>query len=148
VTEISAARLNLDRVLLGLSARGLHDAFESIARQLADEVRVPFPATLQALREREMTLSTAWGGGVAVPHARLAGLTRSYVVFVRLASPIEFGAPDGCPVDLLVVVLSPIEEPAEHVRLLARLARRLREPSIVARLRSSRDESEIRGAFE
>jgi mannitol/fructose-specific phosphotransferase system IIA component (Ntr-type) len=41
-----------------------------------------------------------------------------------------------------------MEEPAEHVRLLARLARRLREPSLVARLRSSRDESEVRGAFE
>jgi PTS system nitrogen regulatory IIA component len=131
-----------------MSARGLHDAFESIARHVADEVRVPFAATLAALRERESTLSTAWGGGLAVPHARLAGLTRSYVVFARLASPIEFGAPDGCPVDLLVVVLSPMEEPAEHVRLLARLARRLREPSLVARLRSSRDESEVRGAFE
>ena len=148
MTEISAAPLHLDRVFLGMSARGLHDAFESIARRVADEMRVPFPATLAALRERESTLSTAWGGGVAVPHARLAGLTRSYVVFARLASPIEFGAPDGCPVDLLVVVLSPMEEPAEHVRLLARLARRLREPSIVARLRSSREESEVRGAFE
>ena len=131
-----------------MRARGLYDAFESIARHAADEARVPFFPALTALRERESTLSTAWGGGVAVPHARVAGLSRSYIAFARLLSPIEFGAPDGCPVDLLLVVLSPLEQPAEHVRLLARLARRLREPSIVARLRSAADETEVRRLLE
>ena len=146
--ETTTAPFRVDRVLLGLRSKGFHDAFEKIARALAENAKVPFATTLAALRERENTLSTSWGGGVAVPHARVRGLNRSFVVFARLASPIEFGAPDGCPVDLLVVLMSPAEEPGEHLRLLARLARRLRDASVVARLRDAADEAAVRAALE
>lgn len=146
--ETSAAPFRVDRVLLGLRSKGFHEAFEEVARALAAESGKPFATILASLREREQTLSTAWGGGVAVPHARVPGLSRSVVALARLASPIEFGAPDGCPVDLLVVLLSPAEEPGEHLRLLARLARRMRDASVVARLRAAADEAAVRAALE
>ena len=148
MTEISAAPLHVDRVLLGLRPEGFHDAFEEVARALAEASGAAPGPILAALRERESTHSTAWGGGIAVPHARVRGLSRSVVAVARLASPIEYGAPDGCPVDLLVVLLSPADEPGEHLRLLARLARRLRDSSVAAKLRAAADEAAVRSALD
>lgn len=119
-----------------------------VARPLTEGAGLALRPTLSALHERERVLSTGWGNGVAVPHARIAGLARSHVAFARLAPPIEYGAPDGRPVDLLVVVLSPETDPAEHVRFLGRLARRLRDAAVVRRLRDAADESDVRAAIE
>jgi PTS system nitrogen regulatory IIA component len=148
VAGIAAPSLHLDRIVLDLPAAGLREALESIARPLAEDAGIALQPTLRALYERERTLSTAWGNGVAVPHARIVGLTRAHVAFARLAHPIAYGASDGRPVDLLVLVLSPEAEPAEHVRFLGRLARRLRDAAVVRRLRAAVAESEVRAAIE
>jgi PTS system nitrogen regulatory IIA component len=148
VTGIAASALHLDRVFLDLSVAGFEEALETMARPLAEDAGVASAPTLSALHERERAHSTAWGSGIAVPHARIVGLPRPYVAFARLATPIECRASDRCPVDLLVLVLSPEAEPAEHVRLLGRLARRLREPAVVRRLRAAVGGSEVRAALE
>jgi PTS system nitrogen regulatory IIA component len=148
VTGISVPALHLDHVVLGLHAADFDEALDTIACALTADAGIALRPTLLALHERERTHSTAWGSGITVPHARIVGLARSYVALARLAAPIECRAADGCPVDLLLLVLSPEAEPAEHVRLLSRLARRLREPAIVRRLRAAADASELRAALE
>ena len=145
---VSTAALHLDRVLLDLAAGGFDEALEAIARPLVEDAGLALRPALTALHERERACSTAFGGGIAVPHARIAGLTRSHVAFARLAPPIAYGAPDGRPVDLLVLVLSPEADPAEHVRFLGRLARRLRDATVVRRLRGAKDESAVRAAID
>jgi PTS system nitrogen regulatory IIA component len=148
VPGLTAPALHLDHVVLDLPVAGFDDALETIARALTSDAGIALRPTLLALHERERAHSTAWGSGIAVPHARIIGLPRSYVALARLASPIECGASDKCPVDLLLLVLSPESEPAEHVRLLGRLARRLRDAEVVRRVRAAANESELRAAIE
>ena len=74
---------------------------------------------LEALLDREQEGSTGVGHGVAVPHARLTGLERMRAVFVRLEQPIEFGAVDDQPVDLMFALFAPAEQGSEHLRALA-----------------------------
>jgi PTS system nitrogen regulatory IIA component len=92
---------------------------------------------LDALLEREALGSTGVGYGVAVPHARVAGLTRLRGVFVRLEQPIEFQAVDDRPVDLIFALFAPPDAGAEHLRALARVSRVLRQADLREQLRQA-----------
>jgi PTS system nitrogen regulatory IIA component len=93
---------------------------------------------LDALLERESAGSTGVGHGVAVPHARLPGLDRMRAVFVRLDTPTPFEAVDDQPVDLLLALLAPENSGSEHLRALASVSRRLRQPELRQQLRQAR----------
>lgn len=98
------------------------------------------PAVVQAaLAERELEASTGVGDGVALPHARMAGLHRLHAAFIRLDAPVEFGSLDDQPVDLIGVLLIPAETSgAEHIQALAKFARLLRHPERRAQIRQAK----------
>ena len=93
---------------------------------------------LEALVEREAEGSTGVGHGVAVPHARLAGLGRMRAVFVRMEQPVAFDAVDDQPVDLMFALFAPPEAGSEHLRALSRVSRLLRRTEVRQRLRKAR----------
>ncbi len=93
---------------------------------------------LDALLAREAEASTGVGHGVALPHAHLSCLTRLRAVFVRLETPIEFGAVDDQPVDLVFALFAPLDAGSEHLRALARISRLLRRKSLLEQLRKAR----------
>ena len=61
-----------------------------------------------ALLKREELGSTGTAGGVALPHARLQGLTEPFGLLARLSRAIDFEAVDGKPVDIVLLVLLPL----------------------------------------
>lgn len=89
------------------------------------------------LLERERLGSTGLGGGIAIPHGKIAGLDRLHGIFARLASPIEFEAIDARPVDLMFVLLAPKEAGADHLTALSRVSRCLRDRALVEKLRAT-----------
>ena len=93
---------------------------------------------VEALVEREQAGSTGVGHGVAVPHARIEGLSRMRGIFLRLEHPIAFGAVDDQPVDLIFALLSPAQGGVEHLRSLARVSRVLRQGDLREQLRQAR----------
>jgi PTS system nitrogen regulatory IIA component len=93
---------------------------------------------------RELLGSTGVGHGVAVPHARLKGLERMRGVFVRLETPVDFGAVDEQPVDLIFALLAPADHPAEHLRALARVTRALRQADLREQLRQAHSSDAVR----
>jgi PTS system nitrogen regulatory IIA component len=96
-----------------------------------------------ALMERERKGSTGVGSGVAVPHARLEGLDRMRGLFVRLETPIDFGAIDDQPVDLMFVLLAPAGAETAHLQALARISRALRKPELREHLRQARTQDAL-----
>ena len=97
------------------------------------------PAGVQgALVEREQLGSTGFGHGVAIPHAKIEGLTQIYSLFARLAEPIDYKAIDGQAVDLVFLLLSPPGAGAEHLKALARISRVTRDAATLDRLRGAR----------
>ncbi|MCI1141963.1 PTS sugar transporter subunit IIA [Sphingomonas sp. WKB10] len=93
--------------------------------------------TAELLAAREKIGSTGFGGGVAIPHARLPDLSAVTGVFMRLAQPIEFDAVDDLPVDLVFMLLSPVDAGADHLKALARVSRRLRDRTFLTKLRGA-----------
>ena len=91
-------------------------------------------AIADRLLDRERLGSTGFGHGVALPHARVDGLPGIMGAFGRLAEPVEYGAVDDLPVDLVFVLLSPVDAGADHLKALARVSRSLREARFLAKL--------------
>ena len=107
------------------------------------------PASLigERVREREALGPTGFGQGAAIPHARIAGLAGVVAVAARLTEPVDYGALDGAPVDIAVLLLSPEGAGADHLKALARISRALRDPAVLARARAAGDAENVRLAF-
>ncbi len=96
-------------------------------------------AVLEALMEREALGPTGVGHGVALPHARLAGLNEVRGAFVLLEKPIEFEAVDRQPVDLVFALFAPEDTGVDHLKALALVSRSLRSETLCTKLRSNHD---------
>jgi len=120
-----------------VSASSKRQALTVIAEIAARSFGLKTADVLDGLVEREAAGSTGVGHGVAVPHARLAGLKRLRGVFIRLEQPVEFKAVDDRPVDLIFALFAPPEAGGEHLRALARVSRLLRQSDLREQLRQA-----------
>lgn len=94
---------------------------------------------VDALQERESLGPTGVGHGVALPHARLEGLTEVVGAFLRLEKPLDFEAVDRQPVDLVFALFAPMDSGVDHLKALALVSRTMRDPAICAKLRANDD---------
>lgn len=88
--------------------------------------------------KREALGGTGVGEGVAVPHARIKGLTKSVGVFALLEKAVDFEGPDNIAADLVFLILSPEDSGASHLKALAKVTRIMREPQNRSSLRAAR----------
>lgn len=112
--------------------------FQGLAGLAAGLVGGDAAEILECLCAREKTGVTGYGGGVAIPHCRHAGLDRVRGAFVRLAEPVDYGAVDGIAVDLVFLLLSPTTTGPDHLKALAAVSRLLRDPETAKKLRGAR----------
>lgn len=129
--------LSGDAILERVAAASKKALFVQLAAAASTAYGLDAAAVVEALSAREKLGSTGFGGGVATPHGKLAGLPRVVAVFARLAQPIDFAAVDDLPVDIVMLLLSPPDAGAEHLKALARVSRALRDPAFVAKLRGA-----------
>lgn len=92
---------------------------------------------LDRLLERESLGPTGVGHGVALPHARLAGLESVLGLFILLEKPLEYEAVDRQPVDIVFALFAPEESGVEHLKALALVSRTLRDNDFCAKLRAN-----------
>lgn len=100
---------------------------------------LPSADVVEALLERESLGPTGVGHGVALPHARLSGLTEMSAAFILLNKPVDFDAVDRQPVDLIMALFAPQEAGVEHLKALALVSRTLRSPALCKKLRANPD---------
>jgi PTS system nitrogen regulatory IIA component len=139
LSEIVAA----DAVEARLTTANKKGLFQQVAALAARRTGLPAKTIAAALTEREKLGSTGFGGGTAIPHGKMEGLEKVTGFFVRLAAPIDYQAVDGIGVDLVVVLLSPPDAGADHLKALASVSRMFRDRQIVAKLRGARSKDAI-----
>jgi PTS system nitrogen regulatory IIA component len=127
-----------------LRASDKRNVITELARRAASVLSLDASAVTKALLAREELGSTGMGEGFALPHARLAGVEKPFGIFARLGKPVDFDAVDGLPVDLVFLLLLPINAQGDQLNALACVARRLRDHGTAERLRRTRDAA---GAF-
>lgn len=136
-----------DGIVLKAGASSKRQAIHGVAAAAAEALGVPEAVVFDALLEREALGSTGLGSGVAVPHARIEGLSSVKAVFVRLDTPVAYGSVDDRPVDLLFALFAPPRDGAEHLRALAAVSRALRSPEMREQLRQARTSDAIHALF-
>ncbi|WEK44499.1 MAG: PTS sugar transporter subunit IIA [Candidatus Sphingomonas colombiensis] len=129
--------LSHDLILVDVVASSKKALFQHIAAVMGGALALDPAALAAALTERERLGSTGFGGGVAIPHARVTDVPRIAVLIARLAKPIDFAAVDDVPVDIIVAMISPLDAGAEHLKALARVSRRFRDRAFVEKLRGA-----------
>jgi nitrogen PTS system EIIA component len=98
---------------------------------------------LRALLERERNGSTGIGNGVAVPHARIDGLSES-VLFVGVSQQgINFASLDSKPVRLVILVLSPVSQTGIGLKLLANIARLVNDKYFTSQMMNASTDEEL-----
>ncbi len=122
----------------GLTVPNKKVLFQQLATAVGRRTGYDPKLILASLNEREKLSSTGFGSGVAIPHGKLAGLPQVLGYFARLTAPIDFQSVDGLPVDLVFLLLSPIDAGADHLKALAGVSRLLRDRQMTAKLRGAR----------
>ena len=112
---------------------------QKIAEVASDLVEAPQSEIFDALQERESLGPTGVGKGVALPHARLPGLSAVTGAFLRLEHTIDFGSVDRQPVDLVFALFAPTDSGVDHLKALALVSRTLRNEALCAKLRANSD---------
>ena len=132
--------LSPDRVHTNFKATGKGDLLQRLSVLLAADTSES-GLILDALGAREALGSTGLGRGVAIPHGRIEGLSKARAAFVRLASPLEFDAIDGQPVDLVAALAVPAQFNDQHLKLLGELAEIFSDAEMTNALREAADGS-------
>jgi PTS system nitrogen regulatory IIA component len=130
-------------VLAAHPAASKRAAFAALAAHAGQALGVHPDCVAESLWARERLGTTGFGAGVAIPHGRLHAARGITGAVVRLAAPLDYGAIDGQPVDLLFMLVSPEAGSAAHLKALARVSRALRDAAFVAKLRGAPDSASL-----
>ncbi len=134
-------------VAVGLSVPTSKALFQHLGQIAAREYGIDAGLVAERLTERERLGSTGFGGGTAIPHGKIDSLDRVVGIVVALDKPIEFGAVDDAPVDVVFCLLSPTDAGSAHLKALAQVSRWLRDRTFVEKLRGAGSPDSIYALF-
>ncbi|HEY3176793.1 MAG TPA: PTS sugar transporter subunit IIA [Candidatus Polarisedimenticolia bacterium] len=140
--------LREELIFLDLHPKDMQECLEMMVGMMAARGVVPDPGdALARLLERERTMSTGMGGGVAVPHAKTEKCREMTVALGRVADGVDFKAIDGKPVHLVFLLLGPPDSTRLHVDLLARIAYLVKTPGILSTILAAADPRQVMEAL-
>lgn len=100
--------ITVNAVVPRLKAQNAKQLRQALCRYAAKACAPAEPKIiLDAIKEEERHHSSAIGNGMALIHAKPAGLDQPYTLFARLPDPVDYNAADGEPVDLVFLMLTP-----------------------------------------
>ncbi|MDP1723307.1 MAG: PTS sugar transporter subunit IIA [Alphaproteobacteria bacterium] len=133
----------INRIVTQLKVTTKKNLFEQLAEIASIHLSLPQGDLFEAIFTREKLGSTGVGNGVAIPHAKIAGLTKTYGLFITLTEPLDFESLDNHPVDLVFLLIAPDASGADHLKALARVARLFKDHTLCERLRHLTDKTDI-----
>lgn len=131
-------------ILLDVDAPDGKRVLQLAANHFARDNALDPAVVFRALWRREQVGSTALGSGVAIPHARITGISRPRTLFIRTREAVAFDAPDGKPVHEFLVIMVPADgDTDDHLQLLAMVAARFSNRGFRALLDASATPSQV-----
>lgn len=146
IMQVSEFLSSVD-VSIDFNAANKTTLLHHLANVTAKSTCLSADAVAFSLVERERFGGTGTGQGVALPHARMFQLQKPVAHFVRLKRPIDYGAVDDLPVDLVFAILLPEGAECRPLHALACVARKLRDKETLRLLRQARDTSALYSAL-
>ncbi len=143
--------LTVDQIIPNMTATERWSAIVELIDKLVDIGRIKEQdreSVLEALKQREETMSTGIGFGIAIPHASSDKVDEVVAAFGRSQTGIEFDSLDNAPVRFIVLFVVPKDQFQTHLRTLAAIAKFLNDRSVRENLGSAKSSAEILGIFE
>ncbi|HEV3167410.1 MAG TPA: PTS sugar transporter subunit IIA [Isosphaeraceae bacterium] len=135
-----------EAILVELQATSKEEAIREIVRSLHQAGRLAendLDSVARAILSREELGSTGIGQGVAVPHTRHPTVDRLIGTVAISRRGVDFAALDGEPVDILFLLVSPPNQPGDHLRALENISRHLKNESFVNFLRHAKTREHV-----
>ncbi|MCM0029027.1 MAG: PTS sugar transporter subunit IIA [Polynucleobacter sp.] len=132
-----------DCIALHSPAKNRAEAFALAGSLFSQRLNLGSDLIVSFLNAREDLGSTALGAGVAIPHGRVKGLKEPVAALVRLNTPIEFAAPDGLPVSILIFLLVPEKATQQHLEILSSIAQLLSDPDTRSKINAESDPEKV-----
>ncbi|HEX4667038.1 MAG TPA: PTS sugar transporter subunit IIA [Chthoniobacterales bacterium] len=146
-----ASLLSSEQIIPEMQATERWPAIVELIDLLVSQKRIE-PASrdgiLAALKQREETMSTGIGFGIAIPHASSEDVSDVVAAFGRSSQGIEFDALDNAPVKFVVLFIVPKNQFQTHLRTLASIAKFLNDRSVREKLAAAGTKEEILAVFE
>ena len=143
--------LSVDQIIPEMKSAERWTAIVELVDLLVAQKQIKEPdrdVVLGALRQREETMSTGIGFGIAIPHASSDRVEKVIAAFGRSSTGIEFDSLDNAPVKFIVLFVVPKDQFQTHLRTLAAIAKFLNDRSVRDRLGSAVSAAEILAIFE
>lgn len=141
---IAALLINADNISCHDSASSKKRILQNLGHMLAKNTdAISADNIFQALLERERLGSTGLGKGVAIPHARIPGLTHTIAAMMTIESPVNYEATDNKPVDIAFGLLVPENDGDHHLQHLSRLVTLFRDPETCQKIRNAQNSEQI-----
>lgn len=134
-------------VMAKVGATDKNQLLRDLSQRAGLAVQLPADGIAREILKREALGSTGMGAGIAIPHARIAGLVKPFGILASLRKPIDFELVDARPVDVVFLLLQTTTQNGEQLNALASVARKLRDPKIVGNLRHARDQATLYSAL-
>ena len=132
-----------DCIALHSPAKNRSEAFSLAGSLFSQRINLSADLIISFLNAREDLGSTALGAGVAIPHGRVKGLKEPVAALVRLNAPIDFAAPDGLPVSVLIFLLVPEKATQQHLEILSSIAQLLSDPDARSKINAENDPEKV-----
>lgn len=142
--------LSVDQILPEMKSAERWTAIVELVELLVLKKMIKEPdkdVVLAALRQREETMSTGIGFGIAIPHASSDRVENVTAAFGRSSTGIEFDSLDNAPVKFIALFIVPKDQFQTHLRTLASIAKFLNDRSVRERLGSAVSAEEILSIF-
>lgn len=98
---------------------------------------------VRVLMARERLGSTGIGEGIAIPHGKIADLDELMISYGRSKKGLDFNAMDGKPVHLLFLLVAPENSAGQHLKVLARISRMLKDELFRKKLMKAASNDEL-----
>ena len=138
--------LGKDSILIGLKQKNKKKFLAAILEHLISKKKIDKGSgkgILKSLIQREEMGSTAIGGHIALPHARVNTIDDIVICLVISKEGIDFDSLDQEPVNIVALLLSNQKEAGLHLKMLAFLARILRDKYFVQQLKNTTTPDEV-----
>ena len=135
--------INQDSILINIESKSKKNILETISDNLADGDLGQKDTIFDKLYEREKLGTTAFGQGIAIPHARIPNIKSPKILFMKLSQGIDFDALDKKKVDLIFSLIVPDTKDDSHIEILSKVASIVDSKTFVQKIRDLSDKQKI-----
>ena len=135
--------LNEDSIMIDCDSKSQKNALELISNKMADLTSTNKDEIFQKLYEREKLGTTAFGNGIAIPHARIDGIKSAKIIMLELNKAIDFNSIDSSKVDIIMSLFVPNDNSEMHIELLSKIASLLDNQIFREKIRTANTASDV-----